>query len=717
MTSHSCLVKGLHKTLSEIPPGQITQSLCRQQIGRLLELLDDIRNGRGQIDHLAIMNDLAGILVKDATDKICVDLGHMVSSILEKYRDVFLTHIEGRYCATGECIPLIAAPCQLACPAGVDVPSYVALVGAGRYKEALEVLREDLPLPGALSRVCVHPCEKACRRGTIDEPIAICQLKRVAFDKAHEEGISPLKETSHRYSEKIAIIGSGPAGLSAGYFLAKKGYKSAIFESKPEPGGMLRWWIPAYRLPNDILELEINHIKALGVDIHTGVTFGKDITLKSLKKQGFQAFFLGIGAHNPMRLHIPGEKDFSGVEDCLTFLYKARQGTAKVGKRVMVIGGGNAAVDCARTAIRLDVDEVHLVYRRTRREMPAHPKEVQDLEEEGVVLNVLLSPIHIHGENGQVTGLECIRNQLSKPDATGRRRPIPLEGTEHIVPADTIICAIGQEVNTQSLRPVNRLELTRRNLITVNPVTMETSVPGVFAGGDVVTGPATVVEAVASGKKAAEAIHHFLRGISNPEYTLIPLKRQQVQVMDVSPKEKSFPSRPDMPVMDLESRKGSFKEVELGLPANSAIQEAKRCLRCDICISCGRCIEVCRDQMSVDAIHLSYVDKNPTSKTDFRRPAEYCIGCGACAMNCPTAAITIQDKDAIRTLRMCGTEMARHQLITCTSCGDAFIPEKQLEFVMKRLNDNTKIKYSGNICPVCARKIGAKNLVGKILVY
>jgi putative selenate reductase YgfK subunit len=717
MTSQPCLVKKLYKTLSEIPPGQITQALCRQQIGRLLGLLDDICNGKGQTDHLTTMNDLAGILVKDATDKICVDLGHMVSSALEKYRDVFLTHIEGRFCPTGECVPLTAAPCQLACPAGVDVPSYVALVGAGRYKEALEVLQEDLPFPGVLSRVCVHPCEKACRRGTIDEPIAICQLKRVAFDKAHEEGIPPLKETSHRYSEKIAIIGSGPAGLSAGYFLAKKGYKSAIFESKPEPGGMLRWWIPAYRLPNDILELEINHIKALGVDIHTGVTFGKDFTLESLKKQGFQAFFLGIGAHNPMRLHILGEKDFSGVEDFLTFLYKARQGTAKVGKRVMIIGGGNAAVDCARTVLRLDVDEVHLVYRRTKQEMPAHPKEIQDLEEEGAVLNFLLSPIRVHGEKGKVTGLECIRNGLSKPDATGRRRPIPLEGTEHIVPADTVICAIGQEVNTQSLKHVNRLELTRRNLITVNPVTMETSVPGVFAGGDVVTGPATVVEAVASGKKAAEAIHRFLRGMPNPEYTLIPLKRQHVRVMDVSPKEKSFPSRPDMPMMDLEARKGSFQEVELGLSSKSAILEAKRCLRCDICISCGRCIEVCRDQMSADAIHLSYVDKNPTLETDFRRPAEYCIGCGACAANCPTAAITMQDKAGVRTLRMCGTEMARHQLITCTTCGDAFIPKKQLEFVMKRLNDNQKTKYSSNICPVCARKNGAKNLAGKILAY
>jgi len=717
MTSPLCPVKKLFKTISEIPPVQITQSQCRPQIERLLGLLDDICNGKGQTDHLTIINDLVGLLVKDGANKVCADLGRVISSALEKHTDVFLSHIESHYCPTGECVTLSAAPCQLACPAGVDVPSYVALVGKGRYKEALEVLREDLSLPGVLSRICIHPCEKACRRGTMDESIAICQLKRVAFDKAYEEGMPPPKAALHQFREKIAIIGSGPSGLSTGYFLAKKGYRPTIFESEPQPGGMLRWWIPAYRLPSDILELEIDYIKAMGVDIHTGITFGKDITLESLKKQGFKAIFLGIGTHSPMYLRIPGEKDFSGVQDCLTFLYKARQGKAEVGKRVMIIGGGNAAVDCARTALRLDIDEVHLVYRRTKREMPARAKEVRELEEEGTILDFLLSPIRIHGENEKVTGLECIRNRLSKPDATGRRRPIPLEGTEHILPADTVICATGQEVDTQSLRPVNHLDLTRRNQIKVDPVTMETSIPGVFAGGDVVTGPATVIEAVASGKKAAEAIHRSLRGISNPEYTLIPVRRQHVQVMKISSQEKSFPFRPVMPMVDLEARAGSFQEVELGMSAKSAIQEAKRCLRCDICISCGQCIEVCRDQMGVDAIHLSYVDNNPTAETDFLRPAEYCIGCGACVITCPTAAITIQEKNGIRTLRMCGAEMARHPLIKCIFCDNSFLPEKQLDFVKNRLEVNKKTKFSGNVCPTCARKIEAKNLVGEFCVY
>ena len=719
MTDYLCPVKKLLNTISEIPLGQISQSWCSLEVEKLLELLDDICNGRGKTDHLTIIMEKAGLLVKDGADKLCVDLGGRVSAFLEKYRSIFLSHIEAHYCPTGECVTLSAAPCQLACPASVDVPSYVALVGMGRYQEALEVLREDLPLPGVLSRICVHPCERACQRGTIDESISICQLKRVAFDSAYEMGMPSPKVAPYRFKEKIAIIGSGPAGLSTGYFLAKKGYRPTIFESMPEPGGMLRWWIPAYRLPLDILALEIDYIKAMGVDIHTGITFGKDITLESLKEQDFQAIFIGIGAHRPMRLAIPGETDFSGVQDCLTFLLKARQEKAEVGKRVMVIGGGNAAVDCARTALRMDVDEVHLVYRRTKREMPAHAKEIQELEEEGAILNFLLSPIRVHGKNGQVTGLECIRNGMSKPDATGRRRPIPLKGSEHIIPADTIICAIGQEVDAESFKHINYLELTKRLLVTVDPITMETSVPGVFAGGDVVTGPATVIEAVASGKKVAEAIHNSLRGKSTPEYTLIPVRRQQTQVIEISAQEKSFPSRPVIPMVDLETRGGSFQEVELCMSVKSAIQEAKRCLRCDICISCGQCIEVCRDQMGVDAIHLSYVERNPTGETDFGRPSKHCIGCGSCAINCPTTAITLQDKDGIRTLRMCGAEMARHQLVTCRSCGQAYVPEKQMAFVKKHLAGNNKVKHSylGNLCSVCARKNAAKNLTGHFLVY
>ncbi len=711
MTNHLCPVKKLSHTISEIlASSRITQPQFRQNMEILLKLLDDICSGWGRTDHLPYMEAIAKILIEEGPDRVCVETGRKIASVLKEHRDLFLGHIETHYCPTGDCTSLRAAPCQLACPASVDVPSYVALVGMGRYKEALEVLREDLPFPASLGRICVRPCEMACRRGEVDEPIAICQLKRVAFDKACEEGIEPPKPTDHRYKEKIAIIGSGPAGLSTAYFLAKKGYRPKVFESMPEPGGMLRWGIPSYRLPRKVLKMEIDYIEAMGVDILTNVAFGRDITPQYLKNKDFKAVFLGIGAHRPMSLAIPGERDFSGVQDSLSFLYQASLGKAEVGKRVYIIGGGNAAVDCARTALRLDVEEVHLVYRRTKQEMPANAKEVQEAEQEGAILDLLLSPIRIHGQNGRVIGLECIRNELSDPDATGRRRPIPLKGTEQILPSDTVISAIGQEVDTASLKGIEEMELTENRLVIVNPATLETSMPGIYAGGDAVSGPATVVEAVASGKKAAASIHRYLRGRPFPEYDLMPVRRRRVPVMEISSQEKAFSSRPKMHALDLDERQGNFQEVEYGLSGKNAIQEAKRCLRCDICISCGRCVEVCGELMGIEAIHLSYVEQNHTTETDFLRPSEYCVGCGSCAINCPTGAITIDENDGKRIIRMCGSEMSLHDLVCCVSCGIPFITQKHLDYINEKADIHSKTKYLRNLCPTCTRKVRAETL-------
>jgi putative selenate reductase YgfK subunit len=718
MTNYSCPVKRISLTLSEIlASGRITQFQFKQGIETLLKLLDEISSGSGKTGHIHSIEAIAKMLMEEGDNSACIETGRKILSTLEEQRDSFLSHIGTHYCSTGECSSLRAAPCQLACPAGVDAPSYVALVGMGRYREALAVLREDLPFPASLGRVCFHPCEKACRRGMVDEPIAICQLKRVAFDKAYEQGREPVNPTPHHFKEKIAIIGSGPAGLSTAYFLAKKGYRPEVFESMPEPGGMLRWGIPGYRLPRKVLKMEIDYIKAMGVDILTRVAFGGNLTLEHLKNKDYKAVFLGIGAHRPMALAIPGERSFSGVQDCLSFLYQASLGKAAIGKRVCVIGGGNAAIDCARTALRLDVDEVHLVYRRTRREMPANPKEIREAEEEGTIIDLLLSPIRIHGQNGRVSGLECIKNRLSETDATGRRRPVPLEGTEQVLPADTVISAIGQEVDTSSLKGIDELGLTENRLVIVNPETGETSIPGIFAGGDVVTGPATVVEAVASGKKAAAAIHCYLRGKPFSDQELIPIRRRRVPVMRISAQEKALSSRPKMPQMELEERHGNFQEVEYGLAEEDAVQEAKRCLRCDICISCGRCVEVCRDLMGIEAIHLSYVEQNKTAETDFLRPSEYCIGCGSCAMNCPTEAISIDEQDARMIIRMCGSEMSRHILVPCASCGIPFITQKHLDYVDERADTHTKVKYPRNLCPTCARTIRAETMRHQITLY
>lgn len=709
--------KTFDKLIEVLSSDRIVGRQCEQKVERMLKLLDDVSRGRAKKGHLQSIETLADTLLEPGGEEICIQVGHLVNSVLSDHRDILLSHVEAHYCPTGECIPLSPAPCQLACPANVDAPSYVALVGMGRYEEALEVLREDLPIPGCLGRICVHPCERACKRGEVDTPIAICQLKRVAFDKAYEQGLPPPSPTPQIYREKVAIIGSGPAGLSIGYFLVKMGYRPVIFESMPEPGGMLRWGIPAYRLPRHILRSEIDYIKALGVEIHTNVTFGKDITIEILKHQGFEAVFLGMGAWRSMELPIRGVEDNPNVIDCLSFLRHEELRQSMVGKKVVVIGGGNAAVDCVRTALRLDAEEVQLVYRRSRQEMPAHAEEVEAAEEEGALLTFLSSPIEVHTENGRISGLECIRNELSEPDATGRRRPVPIEGSEYVIPTDTVISAIGQQVLKSSLSSSPDLELSRNFLVVVNPETMETSVPGVFAGGDVVSGPATVVEAVAAGKKAADSIHRHLRGLPHSEYGPMPVRRQKVPVREILMEEKAVHTRPPTPTISLKQRSNSFDEVNLAFSGEDAAKEAKRCLRCDVCIRCGRCIEMCRDEMGVDAIHMAYVRDHRTEDTDMFRPAERCIGCGTCAVNCPTNAITMVDQGDQRVFRMCGAEMSRHELVCCDRCGEPFIPQKHLQYINQKADTHTRVKYSRDLCPICARQTRAETLKNQIPLY
>ncbi|MDF1593132.1 MAG: FAD-dependent oxidoreductase [Desulfobacterales bacterium] len=690
---------------------QVAHSACRHSLELLLSLLGDISAGRGEPDHIPSIEAIARDLQSARHPKECIEIGGMLMSDLASFYEVFKSHIETFYCPTGECTTLSAAPCQLACPASVDVPSYVALVGMGRYQDALEILREDLSLPGILGRICVHPCERACRRGKVDTAIAICRLKWVAVDKAYEEKMELPSPPPNRFKEKVAIIGSGPAGLSTGYFLAKMGYKPTVFESMPEPGGMLRWGIPAYRLPRQILKKEIDYIKALGVKIETGVHFGKKNTLASLKRNGFKAVFLGIGTWRALALPVQGAQNNPNVIDSLTFLRQGSTNAPLTGKRVIVVGGGNVAVDCARTALRLDAEEVNLIYRRSKNEMPARVEEVKAAEEEGAILSYLSLPVQVHGENAKITGLECLRNKLSEPDATGRRRPVPIDGTEHFIPADIIISALGQRVDRTSLESVKALELSREDLIRVNPATMETSIPGVFAGGDAVTGPATVIEAVASGKKAAQSIHHYLQGLPYSDIDPLPVRRKKIPVISMSAVEKSLSSRPVMPVRAFKNKPADFKEVALELSAQNASQEAKRCLRCDLCISCGRCVEVCRDEMGVDALHLSYVNQNGTADTDFLRPSQRCVGCGACAINCPTNAIRIEEKDGESKIIMCGAEISRHPLVACAACGILFISKNHLDYIRQKTDAQAKIKDPQNLCQTCARKIRAENFL------
>lgn len=406
--------------------------------------------------------------------------------------------------------------CQDTCPVHVNIRRYVGLIADGRFEEALKVVRDRNPLPAICGRVCHHPCESACNRGKQDEPIAIDALKRFIADyelKLRRGGKISYPESPKRgRNGKVAIIGAGPAGLTVAYDLALKGYESTIFEAASVPGGMLFLGIPEYRLPRDIIEAEIDYIKNLGVEIKCNTPIGKNLTIDDLLSQEYKAVFLGIGAHKGLKLNIPGEDEYEGFLDCIVFLRGVNLGDkSKPGKKVIVIGGGNSAIDSARVSLRLGSDEVYILYRRSRIEMPANSWEIDEAEKEGVKIMYLAAPIRIRGENGKVVGMQCTKMQLGKLDASGRRTPIPIPGSEFEIEADVIIPAISQEPDLSFLHENHSLKISRWNSFVINE-DMETNKPSIFAGGDAVTGPATVIEAIAAGHRAAEAIVKYLQG-------------------------------------------------------------------------------------------------------------------------------------------------------------------------------------------------------------
>jgi heterodisulfide reductase subunit A-like polyferredoxin len=387
------------------------------------------------------------------------------------------------------------APCTTTCPAGVNVQGYVQLIAQGNYTEAVQLILQRLPLPGTLGRVCPHPCETECRRNQVDAPVSIRALKRFAADQVDLSTLA-LPAIEER-PEKIAVIGSGPAGLTAALDLRLKGFQVTLLEAMDQLGGMLRVGIPDYRLPPKVLNREIDHILRHGIQVRTGTRLGTDFDLTDLQAEGFGAVFLGIGAHGSIRLGIAGEKDTTGVIDAIGFLRDVNLGSRrKPGDRVVIIGGGNVAIDAARAAKRLGATAVTVVYRRSATEMPAYAEEIDGAREEGITMAYLTAPMKIQSENGRVSALECIRTTLGPPDASGRRRPVPEEGSEFTIPCDTVIPAIGQKPDIQWAAGLQELQFTARGTVKVNPVTCQSSLPYLFACGDIVTGPATVIEAV-----------------------------------------------------------------------------------------------------------------------------------------------------------------------------------------------------------------------------
>jgi len=462
--------------------------------------------------------------------------------------------------------------CGEVCPAGIDIPRYVRLIGEGKFAEALATIKQSMPFPGILGRVCFAPCEGACRQGKQWEPIANRMLKRFAYDHASYEE----KGTAKRTGKRVAIIGSGPAGLTAAYYLAKMGHGVTIFEALPQAGGMMRAGIPSYRLPRKILDDEIEMVKNLGVEIKTNA---KVEALDSLFKDGYQAVFVATGAHQGVKMGVGGE-EHPKVMECIDFLRDVNFGKpVKLGERVAVIGGGNAAVDSARTAIRLGAKEVTIFYRRSRAQMPASPSEVEEAIKEGVKIHILAAPVRIRSKDGQLTGIECIRMELGEPDVSGRRRPIPIKGSEFIMEVDNVIIAIGQAVDKTALPP--ELECTVFGTLVVDPITLQTNIDGVFAGGDVVSGPSDVIAAIAVGKEAAISIDKYLGGKG-----VLPI--EEIKVKDLTSRrtfierQAEESKRVEMPSLSVEDRLKGFAEVELGLTEEMAIVEGRRCWRCDL---------------------------------------------------------------------------------------------------------------------------------------
>lgn len=597
---------------------------------------------------------------------------------LENYRKIRLEQLLSDHNA--DCV----APCVMTCPANIDIQSYLRHVGNGNYEAAIRVIKDNNPFPIVCGRVCPHTCEGECRRNLVDSPVAINYVKRFAADWDMSRG-PWIPDTKPSTGKKIAIVGAGPSGLSAAYYSAIEGHDVTVFERQPHAGGMMRYGIPEYRLPKVTLDKEIDIMKKMGVKIMTGKSLGTHIRLEDLNND-FDCVYLAIGSWRATPMHLEGE-NLEGVWLGIQYLEQVTKGMdIKLGDNVVVIGGGNTAIDCARTALRKGAKSVKLIYRRTREEMPAEPYEVEEALHEGVEMLFLMAPNKIVMNGGKKT-LHCMEMQLGEPDRSGRRRPVPVEGSDILIDADTIIGAIGQSTNTQFLYNDMPVKLNKWGDIEINGHTMQTSELKIFAGGDCVTGPATVIQAVAAGRHASDAMNSFLmKGYvreENADYSCSRGSMEDIPKWEFEEMPKM--SRVKMPDLSIGQRKNNFNEVELGLSEEMAREEARRCLKCGCkerfscdlrkeaqdhkieyvnpiherpyipivddhpfiirdhnkCISCGRCIAACAEIEGPDV--LTYYTKHgrqlvgtksglPLQETD-------CVSCGQCVNACPCGAL------------------------------------------------------------------------------
>ncbi len=481
---------------------------CRAGIPKLLAILNKITSGNANLEDIDTLQELSEMIQNASICGLGQTAPNPAVSTIRHFREEYESHIIDKKCPASLCQALFKAPCQHTCPVGLNVYGYIALIKEGRPADAYKLMSQRLPLPMTVGRVCPHPCESKCRRGQVDEPISIRHLKRYAADFAYEHNLSYIPEIKGNKAEKVAVIGAGPAGLSAAWDLAVEGYKVTIFEALPVAGGMLAVGIPEYRLPKDILNKEIENIKKLGIQIKLNSPVND---IDALFKDGFKAVFIGIGAHKGDKMGIPGE-DLAGVYDAIDFLRNVNLGKAvQVGKKVAVVGGGNSAIDAARVALRKGAQEVHIVYRREKVDMPAEAEEIAAAEEEGIKLHVLAAPVEVTGKDGKVAAIECSRMALGDFDRSGRRSPKPIQGSEYTIEVDMLIEAIGQRPDTSSMK-LGAAKIGKGGTLVADKRTLATEQKGVFVGGDAFTGPFTVIEAIASGQRAASSIKRYLNG-------------------------------------------------------------------------------------------------------------------------------------------------------------------------------------------------------------
>ena len=561
-------------------------SPCRLGTKQMLAILTRITQGEGRIEDLDTLRRIGRTALECSLCGLGQTCAKPVLSTLEYFADEYEAHILEKRCPAAVCDALMISPCQHTCPVGINVPAYVAAIAEGDYQRSVDIIRERNPFPSICGRICHHPCENKCRRGELDDPVAIRSLKRFAADWSFENVTTKPTPFERSHSEPIAVVGAGPTGLTCAYYLARMGYSVTVFEALPVAGGMLAVGVPAFRLPIEVIEMEIDYIRDCGVDIRYNSPINVNFTIEDLMKEGYKSVFIAAGTHKSQQIGIPGEIDgLSGLLYGLNFLRDVKQGKpVSVGSRVAVLGGGNTAIDSARTALRLGAEKVDVYYRRSREEMPVTEVEFDEAVAEGVNFHFLVSPTRILNERWKIVGIQCTEMRLGEPDDSGRRRPIPIEGSSFAVEADTVIPAVGQAPDLSFLPPDTKLERTKWETLEVDPNNLATNIPGVFAGGDFVTGPTYVITAIAAGRRGAVSIDKYLHG-DKSRVELHDLKGSQPrEEKGVDQLKEDFEEKPrtKMPTVKPDQRKKSFVEIEQGFSESVAREEALRCLRCDL---------------------------------------------------------------------------------------------------------------------------------------